>query len=560
MPYNIPRIILSLCLLLILNACITSKRTVSKNPPIKKEVPVVKETPEAEIPDVPQTPEVTEFPEAVVVEDTIATPTETVEKIVEPEPVKREGPHVPREFRAAWVATVANINWPSKPGLTPKEQQQEAIKLLDLLKANNFNAVIFQVRPQADALYDSELEPWSYFLTGEQGKAPEPFYDPLHFWIEAAHDRGLELHAWLNPYRAHHSSGKEISEKSIIKTNPELVVKLANGMYWMDPALEGTKEISTAVVMDLVKRYDLDGIHFDDYFYPYDSYNNGKDFPDDKSWNAYKNAGGELSRGDWRRENVNSFIKNIYEEIKAEKPEVKFGLSPFGIWRPGYPESITGYDQYDKLYADAKLWLNEGWIDYFTPQLYWTTNQLKQSFPVLLGWWEEQNFQQRHLWPGINAGLGGDEKNVDEVINQIMITRGMLPQSPGVVFWSIAPLVNYPNLAKAVLEGPYQKQALVPASPWLDDTAPAAPVVVPEPNGEVIKLTWVPGDDQEVFKWVAYFKHGDTWNYKILNRDASSFNVSKYIGSKKVPVEAVAITAVDRTGNESEFKVVELKP
>src|SRR5690606_13040998 len=232
----------------------------------------------------------------------------------------------------------------------------------------------------------------------------EPFYDPLHFWIEAAHDRGLELHAWLNPYRAHHSSGKVNSEKSIIKTHPELVLKLANGMYWMDPALEGTKEISTAVVMDLVKRYDLDGIHFDDYFYPYDSYNNGKDFPDDKSWDTYKSAGGELSRGDWRRENVNSFIKNIYEEIKAEQPEVKFGLSPFGIWLPGYPESIAGYDQSDKLYADAKLWLNEGWIHHCTPQLYWTTNKLEQSFPVLLGWWEEENYQARHLWPGINAG------------------------------------------------------------------------------------------------------------------------------------------------------------
>src|SRR5690606_589544 len=188
------------------------------------------------------------------------------------------------------------------------------------------------------------------------------------------------------------------------------------------------------------------------------------------------------------------------------------------------------------------------------------TNKLEQSFPVLLGWWEEENYQARHLWPGINAGLGGDEKNTDEVINQIMITRGMLPQSPGLVFWSIAPLVNYPNLAKAVLEGPYKKQALVPASPWLDDTAPAAPVVVPEPNGEVIKLTWVPGDDQEVFKWVAYFKHGDTWNYKILEHNISSFNVSKFIGNKKIPVEAVAITAVDRSGNESEFKVVELKP
>lgn len=552
MPYNISKLLFSLCLLLILSACKTSKGTATETSPTQSETPMVNET-----------PEVTDFPEAVVVEDTLPSHVERVEKeevIVKPTPLKREGPHVPREFRAAWIATVANINWPSKPGLSPKEQQQEAIKLLDLLKANNFNAVIFQVRPQADALYESELEPWSYFLTGEQGKAPEPFYDPLHFWIEAAHDRGLELHAWLNPYRAHHSSGKVISEKSIIKTHPELVLKLANGMYWMDPALEGTKEISTAVVMDLVKRYDLDGIHFDDYFYPYDSYNNGKDFPDDKSWNTYKSAGGELSRGDWRRENVNSFIKNIYEEIKAEKPEVKFGLSPFGIWRPGYPKSIAGYDQYDKLYADAKLWLNEGWIDYFTPQLYWTTNKLEQSFPVLLGWWEEENYQARHLWPGINAGLGGDDKNIDEVINQIMITRGMLPQSPGVVFWSIAPVVNYPNLTKAVLEGPYRKQALVPASPWLDDTAPAAPVVVPEPNGEVIKLTWVPGDDQEVFKWVAYFKHGDTWNYKILEHNINSFNVSKFIGNKKIPVEAVAITAVDRSGNESEFKVVELKP
>lgn len=545
--------VLSFVLLLMLSACI-AKKPVAKTPrPEVVEVPPTPETPEVD----PETRE--ELPVEKPVEETPVV-TETPAPEVKKEALKREGPEVPREFRAAWVATVANINWPSKPGLSSKEQQQEAIKLLDLLKENNFNAVIFQVRPQADALYESELEPWSYFLTGEQGKAPEPFYDPLHFWIEAAHDRGLELHAWLNPYRAHHSSGKVISDQSIIKTHPELVVKLENGMYWMDPALEGTKEISTAVVMDLVKRYDLDGIHFDDYFYPYDSYNGGKDFPDDKSWNTYKNAGGELSRADWRRENVNSFIKNIYQEIKAEKPEVKFGLSPFGIWRPGYPESVSGYDQYDKLYADAKLWLNEGWIDYFTPQLYWKVNQLGQSFPVLLGWWEEQNFKDRHLWPGINAGLGGDEKNIDEVINQIMISRGMLPQSPGVVFWSIAPIVNYPNMNKAIVEGPYKKRALVPASPWLDNVAPAAPVVVPEPNGELTKLTWVPGDDQEVFQWVVYFKHGESWNYKILDRKANSFNVSKLLGDKKIPLKAIAVTAVDKTGNESEFRLVEMKP
>lgn len=492
-----------------------------------------------------------------------SAPEEPVAPVVAPVVVKEKRKDVPRtmrEFRAAWVASVANINWPSKPGLTSKEQQQEAIALLDLLKKHNFNAVILQVRPQTDALYESELEPWSYFLTGKQGQAPEPFYDPLHFWIEAAHDRGLELHAWLNPYRAHHTTGKEISEHSIVKKKPELVVKLQDGQYWMDPSKEGTKKHSTAVVMDLVKRYNLDGIHFDDYFYPYDSYNAGKDFPDDKSWSEYQAAGGNLSRGDWRRKSVNDFIQNLYQEIKAEKPHVKFGLSPFGIWRPGFPESIAGYDQYDKLYADARLWLNEGWIDYFTPQLYWTINKSAQSFPVLLGWWESENLQKRHLWPGINVGLGGDEKNLDETINQIMVTRGMLPESPGVVHWSIGPLVKYPDLIKGIADGPYQKEALVPESPWLDATLPAAPVVVPESRAENLNVTWVPGDDEEIFKWVVYFKYGGTWTYDIFDRNTTSIEVKKVRDkSGKNPLTAIAVTAVDRTGNESEFKEVKVK-
>lgn len=466
---------------------------------------------------------------------------------------RKKYPHADKEFRAAWVATVANINWPSKPGLTSKEQQREAIELLDLLKDNNFNAVIFQVRPQADALYQSDLEPWSYYLTGEQGKAPDPLYDPLHFWIEAAHDRGLELHAWLNPYRAHHSS-KEISDQSIIKTSPELVLELENGMWWMDPAKKGTKEISTAVVMDLVDRYDLDGIHFDDYFYPYPSYNGGKDFPDDQSWQVYQESGGNLSRSDWRRDHVNDFIQNVYEKIKAEKPHVKFGLSPFGIWRPGYPESIVGYDQHEQLYADARLWLNEGWIDYFTPQLYWRVNPTQQSFPVLLGWWSDENDQNRHLWPGINAGLGGDEKNEDEVINQIMISRGMLAESPGVVFWSIAPLVNYPNLAQAVSDGPYKREALVPNSPWLDDKAPEAPIAVPEINGSALKINWVAADAGDVFRYVVYYRHGGgAWSYKIMNRKDSSLEIQRVNASSEKPVTAIAVTAVDRTGNESKF-------
>ncbi|HET9429761.1 MAG TPA: family 10 glycosylhydrolase, partial [Chitinophagaceae bacterium] len=193
-------------------------------------------------------------------------------------------PKAAREFRAAWVATVANINWPSKPGLPSEDQKREALELLDFLAAHHFNAVVFQVRPQCDALYKSELEPWSYFLSGQQGQPPNPYYDPLEFWIEAAHDRGLELHVWLNPYRAHHKAGMEISDQSIVKKHPELVVYLKEGYWWMDPSLKATRDHSTAVVMDLGRRYDIDGVHFDDYFYPYPSYNGGADFPDSASW------------------------------------------------------------------------------------------------------------------------------------------------------------------------------------------------------------------------------------------------------------------------------------
>ena len=465
-------------------------------------------------------------------------------------------PRANREFRAAWIATVANINWPSKPGLDSRVQQKEALEILDFLEKNNFNAVILQVRPQADAFYESGLEPWSYFLSGEQGKAPEPFYDPLHFWIEAAHDRGIELHAWLNPYRAHHTTGKKVSEQSIVKTKPELVVELANGMWWMDPSREGTKKHVTNVVMDLITRYDLDGIHFDDYFYPYASYNNGENFPDERSWATYFQSGGELSRGDWRRENVNSFIENLYKTIKAEKPHVKFGLSPFGIWRPGYPVSVTGFDQHEELYADARLWLNKGWIDYYTPQLYWKISQVAQSFPVLLGWWAGENHQERHLWPGINVALGGEDKNTNEIINQIMITRGMLPESPGVVHWNVGPLLKNPSLATAIAEGPYQKEALVPETPWLDATPPAPPIVVPEVKNEKINITWVSGGDEEIFKWVFYLKRGETWTYDILDRNDTSVQL---FPSGNKPVTAIAVTAVDRTGNESEFKEIKVK-
>jgi len=457
-----------------------------------------------------------------------------------------------REFRAAWVATVANINWPSKPGLTTEQQQKEAIELLDFLQDHHFNAVILQVRPQCDALYESALEPWSYFLTGKQGRAPSPYYDPLQFWTEAAHDRGIELHVWLNPYRAHHKDGKEITEQSIVKRKPELALYLKEGYWWLDPAQKGTQEHSTAVVMDLVKRYDIDGVHFDDYFYPYPSYNNGEDFPDSLSWKAYTSSGGTLSRGDWRRAAVNIFIEQLYKKIKAAKPWVKFGLSPFGIWRPGYPESIAGFDQYDQLYADARLWLNKGWIDYFTPQLYWPINRPAQSFPVLLGWWAGENILKRHLWPGISVGRDSSARNVNEILSQIQISRGMLPASKGVVHWSISSITKNPAMAKALLETPYKNQALVPASPWLDNTAPIAPLLKLTVKDSA-HISWTHPDKTDVFRWVVYYEYGEQKEYAILNRSASHFELpfEKIQGKNKVYLTSVHVSAVDRCGNES---------
>lgn len=462
-------------------------------------------------------------------------------------------PVAEREFRAAWVATVANINWPSRPGLPVDSQKIEALALLDFLKAANFNAVVFQVRPQADALYKSDLEPWSYYLTGMQGKAPDPFYDPLQFWVDAAHDRGLELHVWLNPYRAHHPTGGPVSETSVVKRKPALVLPLKQtGYWWFDPSLPGTKEHSTAVVMDIVKRYDIDGVHFDDYFYPYREYNRGEDFPDSASYAAYKAGGGALLRNDWRRDAVNTFIENLYAEIKKEKKSVKFGLSPFGIWRPGYPEGICCFDQYDVLFADAKLWLNKGWIDYFSPQLYWPINRMAQSFPLLLGWWQGENTRGRHLWPGINVG-DTSTRSTTEVLNQIMVARGMVPQSKGVVHWSIGQVVRNPALQKGLADGPYKRGALVPPSPWLDDEAPAAPTVRTEAAGDSARVAWTHGAEADVFRWVVYTRYGNNWNYRILTRNERMLTLPRTTGTgtQAAALNAVAVTAVDRTGNES---------
>lgn len=459
-------------------------------------------------------------------------------------------PKINREFRGAWIATVANINWPSKKHLTVAQQKEEAIYLLDLLEKHNFNAVIFQARPSADAFYQSKHEPWSYFLTGETGIAPVPFYDPLQFWIEEAHKRGMELHVWINPYRAHHSNGGKVSPCSIVKKMPENIVRLKNGMYWFDPSHKATQDHISKVIKDLVKRYDVDAVHFDDYFYPYSSYNQGADFPDHTSWNTYKSKGGTLSKSDWRRAHVNAIVKRIHTEIKTVKPWVKFGISPFGIWKPGYPEGVVGLNQYEELYADAKLWLNEGWVDYFAPQLYWPMESKRQNFTDLLRWWASENTHNRHLWPGLNTVEVKSTNRAQEIRNQINAANKMLTQSPGVIHWSIAGLTQNPTLLQQLKNDQYKEKALVPLSPWIKANKLEKPILSASEMQTNAQVSWSSSGKEEVFQWAVYTQYGNDWHVEIL---------PKHIGNKLFPMiknnkklNGIAVKAIDRLGNESE--------
>ncbi|WP_034981454.1 glycoside hydrolase family 10 protein [Epilithonimonas tenax] len=467
-------------------------------------------------------------------------------------------PTIKREFRGAWIASVANINWPSKTTLTSDQQKAEAVQMLDMLQHNNFNAVILQVRPSGDALYKSDNEPWSYFLTGEIGKAPFPYYDPLEFWISEAHKRGIELHIWLNPYRAHHSNGGKVTSASLANKFSDVTYRLRNGMYWFDPASQVIQDHLSKVVLDLVKRYDIDGVHFDDYFYPYASYNGGADFPDSKTWSAYKNAGGNLSRADWRRDNVNRFVERIYRDIKTEKNEVKFGISPFGIWKPDYPTGIKGSSQYDELYADAKLWLNKGWVDYFAPQLYWPINSTGQSFPKLLEWWKSENHFNRHLWPGLNTVEIKSSDRPNEITNQIEVSRQILKDDNGVIHWSIAGLTKNGTMQTTLKTRVYQDKVLIPRSPWLKpDKALSQPKLNLKSNGSHLSASWTLPNQEEAFQWVLFTKYGDEWQTQILNSNIKNLDIIKFYNGTKL--NTLAIKAIDRLGNETDYRAEKVK-
>ena len=329
-----------------------------------------------------------------------------------------------------WIATVNNIDWPSRRDLTTDQQKSELLALFDRMASLGLNAVFLQVRPSADAIYASPDAPWSEYLTGTMGRAPEPVYDPLEFAVAEAHRRGLQMHAWFNPFRARHSSGtSEIAMSHIATRRPDLV-RTYGQQRWLDPGDADARREVIAAICDVVRRYDVDGVHMDDYFYPYpelDGSGQKIDFPDDVTWQSYRAGGGTLSRDDWRRDNINDFVRDLYESVKAIRPNTVVGISPFGIWRPGHPEQIQGLDAYAELYADSRLWLRRGWVDYLAPQLYWPIDRREQSFTALLDWWLNQDWRGRGIVAGIsvNRVASGRPNSVsaEEIARQIAVLR-----------------------------------------------------------------------------------------------------------------------------------------
>lgn len=458
---------------------------------------------------------------------------------------------VPREFRGAWIASVGNIDWPSKAGLTSQQQQTELLALLDKAVALRLNAVVLQVRPGCDALYASKLEPWTEYLTGTMGRAPEPYYDPLAVAVAEAHRRGLELHAWFNPFRARHAAAKSPAASShISKTRPELVRKYG-ALLWLDPGEALVHEHSLRVILDVVRRYDVDGVHLDDYFYPYPEKTATKQivpFPDDQSWRKYQKSGGKLTRDDWRRDNVNRFVRRLYSTVKAEKPWVKVGISPFGIWKPGHPPGIRGMDATQEIFADALKWFRAGWVDYLAPQLYWSIDAPEQSFPVLLKWWAEQNAAARHLWPGLSAATIGPGRNADEIIRQLQLTRAQ-PGASGSLQWSIKALhQNRDGLADKLVRQINQTPALIPASPWLDKSVPARPQVAfgQDAAKTVSVFQWVMPDGSSPGWWLVQMRVNGAWQTELI--PGSQMNRS-FRGATGALPELISVAAVSRYGS-----------
>ncbi len=475
------------------------------------------------------------------------------------------------EFRAVWVATVVNIDWPSKPGLTTEAQQNEAIQILDLQQQLGMNAIILQIRPAADAFYRSELEPWSRYLSGNPGEAPEPFYDPLEFWISETHKRGMELHAWLNPYRVAQKSSEPLAGNHIAFQHPDWILEYGGKLYF-DPGVPEARDFVIKVVKDIVARYDVDAIHFDDYFYPYPLKN---DFPDTTSFANYHKHFFPENKANWRRDNVDKTIKMLNDTIKATKPWVKFGISPFGVWRnriddPEGSETNAGATNYDQLFADVIKWQKNGWIDYLLPQLYWQIGHPLVDFELLSNWWKDHAYS-RAMYIGHGIYKSNPESATEEwtmpgeLPKQIRLLRAKI-EIGGSAFYSSnhfnRNLMGFQDSLKLNL---YKNPAIVPPMTWIDNTPPK-PVLKFKKSGKKIKWKVEETLDEmnKAKQFVIYLNEkGKTFDAQNSNfifkiTSGSDYKFSKL--NKKRKKYEVRVAVLDRLKNESELsKVVEIK-
>ncbi len=458
-------------------------------------------------------------------------------------------PELPREFRGVWIATKGNIDWPSRPGLPVPQQQSELIALLEGARLLNLNAVILQVRPQGDALYESTLEPWSEYLSGREGTAPVPAWDPLAFAIREAHARGLELHAWINPFRAKsETSNSPFGPGNFAHRHPDLSVHYGN-QIWLDPGEPDVREHTLRVITDLVRRYDFDALHVDDYFYPYPVKGvSGQNlaFPDDRSWQRFGRKTG-LERVAWRRQNVDDVVRRAAEVVHREKPWVQFGVSPFGIWRPGHPAAIRGLDSYELLGADSRRWLAEGWVDYAAPQLYWPIGSREQSFPALLDWWSGQNPFGRHLYAGMSPARIGEDRTAAEIVNQISVTRRQAG-TDGVVLWNASCLRdNKGGIAQLLRQTALAHPALPPASPWRATNAPALTDFDAHAAGpHKFTVNWGVAETNVVRGFALQIRRGSAWSLELLTpeRRDTSFQLTRWLPSP----DELRLTPLGRAG------------
>ena len=493
---------------------------------------------------------------------TAANPRPPMHQLVPPPPV-------PREFRGAWATPIWDRgfrDWPSKAGLSPEAQRAELRTMLDRSAAAGLNAVILHVRIAGDALYPSAFAPWSGFLSDRQGEGPQPPYDPLAYAVAEAHARGLQLHAWFNPFRAvMPGMAGPIARTHVVRAHPEWIRKYG-AQTWIDPGDPAARRFVLETVLDVAKRYDVDGVHIDDYFYPYREQQTVTrrvrfrrvrsrveiPFPDDRTWSTYGRAQGWTDRDAWRRANINEFIEQLYHGVKAIKPAMVVGISPFGIWRPGSPRGITGLDAFGEIYADSKKWLAEGWLDYLAPQLYWQLDGTQNRFRALDAWWRSVNPHNRSVWPAMYTShvFGGRDAwpigEIREQISAVRATRIGSADPPGHVHFRLAALFADNNRLSADLAtAAYRERALVPAFPWLGAAIPAPPLVVVHAAAPS-SFTITPGDATHVRWWLIQTRGRDgRWTTTVRGAGEGRLAASTY---GTADADEVAVTAVSATG------------